>query len=404
MFNFYINNPKLANCWLISSYPKMNGECVYNGNSPGMVPNFKDRKSAPSYLPLNRSPGNLHVCVGLIKVDVIISRRGGDWLGLVTWTTVEGLVAGKDSRRFSHMCWSDGIFGWYCDIDDDGETWTGSWLKGTKRNTLMHWFCFCMCWRQTVPCFESFWWEIWMRHNVEHQFSPLVIGPLQHEKSLHMPKIWNQKKNMSMHGYCKQRPVNSTELGCFSIHKGFLYMFSLPGLWAQWTSTTKNPIGARDWRMGNEVFWWKTQSKNRWNWNRILGFVSLVVLYGFYHGTALFNHHLVEYINIYIYIFFFFSQAFFSANPRQDGSDMKFEISQHNYFTCIDINYMILSLWFALAIVILFGDCHESFDVEITKQSIFLIEILCKFLLSQVCAIKTQKRCSTIFPSGNLSV
>lgn len=101
----------------------------------------------------------------------------------------------------------------------------------------------------------------------------------------------------------------------------------------------------------------------------------------------------------------FFSQTFFPANPRQDGSDMKFEVRQHNYFTCIGINYMILYLWIALAIITLFGDCrHESFEVEITKQSIFFIEILCKFLLSQVCTIKTQKRCSTIFPSGNLSV
>ena len=42
------------------------------------VPTFKlSENPAPSYLPLNRSPGNLHVSVGVIKVDVIISRRGG---------------------------------------------------------------------------------------------------------------------------------------------------------------------------------------------------------------------------------------------------------------------------------------------------------------------------------------
>lgn len=88
--------------------------------------------------------------------------------------------------------------------------------KGTKRNTLMMYFFFCMCWRQTVLSFESFWWEIWMRHNVEHQFSPLVIGPLATWKeSKHAQNLKPTKKSISMHGYCKQRPVNSTGTGMF---------------------------------------------------------------------------------------------------------------------------------------------------------------------------------------------
>lgn len=83
-----MNNPKLANCWLISSYPKINGNVSFNGNSPSTVPKL------PAFKAVTIVSGRV------IKVDVIISRRGGDWLGLVTWGTVEGLVEGKDGCHF----------------------------------------------------------------------------------------------------------------------------------------------------------------------------------------------------------------------------------------------------------------------------------------------------------------
>ena len=177
-----------------------------------------------------------------------------------------------------------------------------------------------------------------MRHNVEHQFSPLVIGPLQHEKSLNMPKICNKKKIISMHGYCKQRPVHSVELGCFSIHKGFLYIFLFqdfePNGLSPKKSSNRRALGIEGW--GTKFSGGKLRAKT--------GGIGIEYLDLFFRWWFCTDSTMVQHYSTTIWgnINCVFSQAFSSANPRQDGSDMNFEIRQRNYFTCIGINYMIL--------------------------------------------------------------
>lgn len=69
------------------------------------------------------------------------------------------------------------------------------------------------------------------------------------------PKFETKKKTACQCtgiGYCKQRPVNSAELGCFSIHKGFLYIFLFQdfepnGLPPQKSCSNRRALGIEGW-------------------------------------------------------------------------------------------------------------------------------------------------------------
>ena len=231
-------------------------------------------------------------------------------------------------------------FWWYCNIDDSGETWTGSWWLKARKET--GWCIGFFLHVLEANCIM--FWEFLVGNLDETQcWTPiLTLGNWSlatWKESKHAQNL-QQKKIISMHGYCKQRPVHSVELGCFSIHKGFLYIFLFqdfePNGLSPKKSSNRRALGIEGW--GTKFSGGKLRAKT--------GGIGIEYLDLFFRWWFCTDSTMVQHYSTTIWgnINCVFSQAFSSANPRQDGSDMNFEIRQRNYFTCIGINYMILWL------------------------------------------------------------